>query len=425
MKTVKDLLKNTPSQVDDSRIDETVSSFDGLRTTKPKSLNLNKVPSLITFRRQSMRQFPDQVIALYYSSQIDRHLTIPFGGMNQLSLGEELELDERYRNPGNSISYALGYGTGKAIRGAAGLLKKGKAPEKDAEPEPTSKKTVDDTPTNTTQNVKKSISSKKKVMKAKTKVNSAKSGELEISGGPIGTLHPNVSATAGTEGGFDGAMRTTKVNNQNTPKMAPQKKYKRKLAGKPKTQSMSYSASGNFVKPTKKQVNETFKRRLAEKRGEQVDENVGALIGGAVKSVGGMAAKLGSGLWKGAKKVGSAALNMATSDAENPGNPTKVNISKVKSYKAVTKKNSSKKNMGLAIADVQAIKDLKSLSESDTKISQAWQIGEDVIKINKNMAKKIVGLYESINDENKQIMLEMLTKDGDSFKKVANFALRY
>jgi hypothetical protein len=52
-------------------------------------------------------------------------------------------------------------------------------------------------------------------------------------------------------------------------------------------------------------------------------------------------------------------------------------------------------------------------------------IGENSIKINNTIAKKVVGVYESLNEENKKKMENMLNEDSiDSFKKLINFAVR-
>jgi hypothetical protein len=65
----------------------------------------------------------------------------------------------------------------------------------------------------------------------------------------------------------------------------------------------------------------------------------------------------------------------------------------------------------------------KQIIESDSS-SQAIQIGEETITINKSIAKKIINLHESLNKENKKKLENMLNKDVISFRKVLNFALK-
>lgn len=65
------------------------------------------------------------------------------------------------------------------------------------------------------------------------------------------------------------------------------------------------------------------------------------------------------------------------------------------------------------------IKYLKNLDESD----QIKFEDGSVLLVTQNMAKKVVGVYESLNKTNKQQMLNLLSEDKDSFIKIVNFAL--
>lgn len=48
----------------------------------------SKIPVIITFKRRSIRVFPNSVkIALYYSPQLDKYISIPFGGADSETLG--------------------------------------------------------------------------------------------------------------------------------------------------------------------------------------------------------------------------------------------------------------------------------------------------------------------------------------------------
>ena len=46
-----------------------------------------------------------------------------------------------------------------------------------------------------------------------------------------------------------------------------------------------------------------------------------------------------------------------------------------------------------------------------------------VLLVTQNMAKKVVGVYESLNKTNKQQMLNLLSEDKNAFLKIVNFAL--
>ena len=56
--------------------------------------NINEIPLILIFRRKTYRIYPNnQVVALYYSSALDKYLSIPFGETGNLNLSEE-ELEE-------------------------------------------------------------------------------------------------------------------------------------------------------------------------------------------------------------------------------------------------------------------------------------------------------------------------------------------
>ena len=62
---------------------------------------------------------------------------------------------------------------------------------------------------------------------------------------------------------------------------------------------------------------------------------------------------------------------------------------------------------------------LKNLEESENLKFE----DDTVLLMTNNMAKKIVGIYESLNKTNKQQMLNFLSEDKNSFLKIVNFAL--
>ena len=65
------------------------------------------------------------------------------------------------------------------------------------------------------------------------------------------------------------------------------------------------------------------------------------------------------------------------------------------------------------------IKKLKMVNENTE-----FSIGDKTIVINKNIAEKIVSLYESVNRQNKRKIESMLNESVDSFKKIVEFAVR-
>ena len=64
---------------------------------------------------------------------------------------------------------------------------------------------------------------------------------------------------------------------------------------------------------------------------------------------------------------------------------------------------------------------LYSINENEEK---AIEIANESVVINNTVAKKIIGLYESVNRSNKEKIETMLNESVDSFKKIASFAAR-
>jgi hypothetical protein len=104
--------------------------------TKGGSLQLSKgipsskqMPVMLVFRRIQYRIFPDkQVVALYYSSMIDKYLSIPFGPGGNVNLSEAVILDEEQQNEWvGAVVPALGAAARLAAGTAAGELAIGAA----------------------------------------------------------------------------------------------------------------------------------------------------------------------------------------------------------------------------------------------------------------------------------------------------------
>lgn len=65
---------------------------------------------------------------------------------------------------------------------------------------------------------------------------------------------------------------------------------------------------------------------------------------------------------------------------------------------------------------------LKTIVESNSPNN--IEFGDNSISINKNIAQKILGVYESVNKKNKKKIERMLNENYDSFKEVLNFSIR-
>ena len=82
--------------------------------------------------------------------------------------------------------------------------------------------------------------------------------------------------------------------------------------------------------------------------------------------------------------------------------------------KATTRKLSQANEHNISLLKKNMINETTSLVLND---------GSQV-NINRNIAEKIVNLYESLNVKNKKVMLNLLNENHESFKKVLNFTVR-
>jgi len=68
---------------------------------------------------------------------------------------------------------------------------------------------------------------------------------------------------------------------------------------------------------------------------------------------------------------------------------------------------------------------IKSLSKSKSLTEQSLTFGENSVTINKGTAKKVMKVYNSLNESNKKKMESMLSESASSFKKAIQFAVRH
>ena len=86
MKTIKELR---------NKYGVLTESVDKASSGKP--VTISDVPTILVFKRRAVRMYPGgRKVGLYYSHQIDKFITIPYGEAG-LSLGENIVLDESYQ----------------------------------------------------------------------------------------------------------------------------------------------------------------------------------------------------------------------------------------------------------------------------------------------------------------------------------------
>ena len=157
-------------------------------------------------------------------------------------------------------------------------------------------------------------------------------------------------------------------------------------------------------------------------RAARAARGAGAAIGRFVRRALPGAAGLAAGALGTAASAAAAALGGGEQDIKEPKSfSLQAKTSKAEpasSGDAVSTRQQQKINRSMGVTE-NTIKKLKMVNENTE-----FSIGDKTIVINKNIAEKIVSLYESVNRQNKRKIESMLNESVDSFKKIVEFAVR-
>jgi hypothetical protein len=448
--------------------------FDPRFKKNPKTL-----PNIIILKRKAMRVYPDnQVVGLYYSQTLDKYISIPFDTgskkakhinavMNEQKKNDEDEkersvdwrerrqqrYDDKLRNtPLSQLQYGktkktadqrikrvrriaatdavnrLSAGDGRGARVAAGyalgsLLTRGKKI-------PVSSQNTSVTSNQVSEMFRQKLSDKRnkidegvwekslqllaKTPVGKRVINNVQGKLQSITGYTKSKLQPQSAPTPGppvpppaAAGGSAGATAAGRGTSAPTP-AAP-------------TSSSVPSAGGrgsNVTPAGPRQGQGPWKPRQQQSKGEG---GKGLRTRGArwARRIGGaaaLAAVAGSGAM-GATEPKYSSTDIDPQKAKTSNSLRKFdpreNEDAVKS-RTVTRKLSQANEHNISLLKKNMINETTSLVLND---------GSQV-NINRNIAEKIVNLYESLNVKNKKVMLNLLNENHESFKKVLNFTVR-
>jgi hypothetical protein len=189
-----------------------------------------------------------------------------------------------------------------------------------------------------------------------------------------------------------------------------------------------------YDKAKASEVTESFKQKLAEKRGERVDENALSVALGALD----IASRLsGSGNKEKDSKPDTRDPTFTPHKAEllRDKSSQKAKSSRTGVVDRTKSSFESKYSASLAkdMAPKASTPQQKVAENKITDIQNMISEGHDTmdmtingrtITLNSSMAKKIIRVYESVNTKNKKIVEGMLNEDLDSFKKLLNFSIK-
>lgn len=166
---------------------------------------------------------------------------------------------------------------------------------------------------------------------------------------------------------------------------------------------------------------------------EEAAPAIGALVAGAVSTGSKIAKAVGSSST--VKNIVSKFMsgNQSTNDTKpttkttaplkkNPNSRFSSNeISKDKSD--AVKKSKLQAGQLAAFNNTNKISDIREMVDKGIEF-KTLMINERTVNINTGMAKRILALYDSVNNKNKQLIESMLNGDLDAFKKLLNFTIR-
>lgn len=420
--------------------------------------NINVVPSakempmMLIFRRLQYKIYPNnQVVALYYSSMIDKYLSVPYGPGGNLNLSEAEIIDSidegwedvnrrdktdgmsqaavnayRRENPGSKLKTAVTEKNPTGKRAArrkafcsrmSGMKKRLTSAETARDPDSRINKAL------RRWNCEESINEEKWYEKPWM--------DYSGLGGAVKTateLTPGASAYQKTkEGDYAGAAKSAAIDVAlgGAAKLAGKaiKSYRAWRAGK-----------------TAKKAGEAAVKRDASAIATAAPKPKPAAprISPTVAAAGGAAAgAVGSGVVSKAVDMAKAALTGPEFGATKLGGMERP--SRVKTGSAWEKASSEdkvfkSKMRGAALKDVEATK--KALHVRENRISDLKKMVREnidsrditingrTVTLNNSMAKRIVEVYDSVNAKNKKIVESMLNEDLESFKKLLNFTIR-
>jgi len=395
------------------------------------------IPSVISFRRKSVRVFSDnQKIALYYAPAIDKYISIPFSDNPSnagIHINEKLEkLRVRHRTtPLNQKQYSTGIyaaPTSELVRHKGG--------------------------------VRAGISA----------INRSGADGWKKSGAAIGLLARKaldrvVRGKANRHIKHDdvGEPEVTVKPRRGTPAPAPTPKNPNSpYAAKQVSGAKQRILQGKSVKPAVD---------VWREQNEQLDEvAIAPIVAGAGKLAMGAGRAIAGGAVSLGKKIGGKIRRMRRNSArdrlrstgrrvnvgDSGGNNNNNNNNNKSSDDAEPRDIESKHEFGRPLGTIHSAMRNKTAHSragehlnvaSQKRVAKAWaaestnmekiraiaesksnesgiQFNENHFPINKRIAKKVVSVYESLNSENKTSFEQMLNEGPEPFKKAINFAVR-
>lgn len=331
-------------------------------------VTIKQVPSIVVFKRRAVRVYPGgRQVGLYYSYQLDKYITIPFG---------DAGLAMESVNPGT---------------------------------------------TGTTTKIPNSKPKKKKIPSADDIQNRREKIDTAIEKKDFSTLSPAEKARVSTGKVFTRALRkkqkpsvvaaktmTAFMLNRMHEEQQLDENAVLKLLGK-----LGAKALGS-ADDAAKVAGKSRSAKVLERAKRMKDANRRAMSGGKK----GRLARAGRRAGALAAAVGGGSDSQNNTSQETPDRTIKHN------RQSTLKVNVGGPEYKNATTSVDRQRDILNRKATAAALKESVELDGNQFVINKNMAEKIVGVYNSLNEENKKIMIAMLN-DQNNQQKIFEFVTRY
>lgn len=424
MKTIKQLLEEARVANGDKE-----PEVDSYRTIAKKE----EIPMMLVFKRQNIRNMNGLKIGLYYSPVLGKFITIPFGGNTEqgigLTEGYNVDVFDLARMGASGIARAAD-GISSARKGIRNYIDKKVTEYELANPDFQKKTNPKEYEARVNRELKGYAAAVQKIRKAKAdrkadpesfKANSKINTRYDIDKGSL--QHNRVTPLSGPVSNAKASIQRLKSLGIDIPVV-------RKAKPTP---------------PTVPQAKRTIQRSATSIKppvlAGPIDENLASLWAIARKGGGQALAKLREYLAKrksrttakGTEKLKKELQNLSSGTAQgddrhvigkSPG--VRVDSAPKDSSSAETQNYIRKQQMPTAFSiqesNLQRIHRLAKFDGNTETLTFSNSTESKVI--DKNQARSIAQLYESLNQKNKSKMESMIAESSESYDKILEFALR-
>jgi hypothetical protein len=408
-------------EVEESLYEATGKSFDGyLSKADPRFSKMpteREIPTVIILKRKAIRIYPDnQKVALYYSQALDKYVTIPFGAMEGGSVNESVD---DLKTKSDNLTKELPTNTN--------------TPPAEGKPKVKPR-------------VKPKVAPKRKPQQNlyNKKLNTA----LDV-GRARDLVQKDDSMDTATKMGVSAGLKLRQQAlsigaKSNKPKPARSKAPP--VAESNISENKGAIAKSKFYEKRNQQIDEAFPllavgagmaaRAIASRVAASGASAAGKVAAGASRAAAGAgraAAGAGRATGRGLKRIARGAAGAAGAVAGSlvgSDDAQERTFSQPKEFSLKASTNQAKNQQIRTAVKPKENKPknssnvMESLYSMGSNEEKRLVIADESILINTITAKKIIGVYESLNRNNQEKVNSLLNESIGSFKKFANFAAK-